>query len=80
MNIKLAFGSPHSEDLSSWAIWMTKVLGCHTVNTISIQKFKNCARSRSVLVRFVKKLPRIVKKTMRENKPGHCVYNCKMAN
>ena len=53
MNIKLAFGSPHSEDFRSWAIWMTKVVGCHTANTISIRKFENCARSRSVLVRFV---------------------------
>ena len=53
MNIKLAFGSPHSDDLRSWAIWMTKVVGCHTVNTISIRKFENCARSTSVLVRFV---------------------------
>ena len=53
MNIKLAFGSPHSDDLGSWAIWMTKVLGCHIVNTISIRKFENFAKSRSVLARFV---------------------------
>ena len=53
MNIKLTFGSPHSDDLRSWAIWMTKVLDCHIVNTISIRKFENCARSRSVLARFV---------------------------
>ena len=53
MNIRLAFGSPHSDDLRSWVIWMTKVVGCHTANTISIRKFENCARSRSVLARFV---------------------------
>ena len=53
MDIRLAFGSLHSEDLRSWAIWMTKVVGCHTANTISIRKFEDCARSRSVLVRFV---------------------------
>ena len=50
MNIKLAFGSPLGDDLR----WMTKVLGCHIVNApVSIRKFENFARSRSVLVRFV---------------------------
>lgn len=46
MDIKLAFGSPHSDNLRSWAIWTTKVLGCrHIVNTISIRKFENFVRS-----------------------------------